>query len=148
MNEFLAGFYRYFPIIKHLARVIPTFFGQSHEKGLGWNSLPWTYPPILYLRKSDISLPTRSEVNFTVRLFSKCNALQCLYRHIDGMRCLNATFYALFSERCRGRNAEKKLRNAAEFLGSILHHANLFLMLWVRAAIRIRLDGAVMHYKL
>jgi len=43
------------------------------------------------------------------------------------MRYLNATFYALFSERRRGRNAEKKQRNAAEFLGSILHHANSFL---------------------
>jgi len=39
-------------------------------------------------------------------------------------------------------------RNAAEFLGSILHHANLFSMLWVRAARGIRLDGTVMHYKL
>jgi len=38
----------------------------------------------------------------------KCNALQCLYRHIDRIRCLNATFYALFLERRRGRNAEIK----------------------------------------
>jgi len=30
------------------------------------------------------------------------------YRHIDPMRCFNATFYAPFSERRRGRNAEKK----------------------------------------
>jgi len=43
---------------------------------------------------------------------------------------------------------EKNQRNAAEFLGSILHYANLFLMLLVRAAIGIRLDGTVMHYKL
>jgi len=64
------------------------------------------------------------------------------------MRCLNATFYALFSERRHGRNAEKKQRIAAEFLGSILHHADSFSMLWVRAAIGIRLDGTVMHYKL
>jgi len=49
--------------------------------------------------------------------------------HIDRMRCLNATFYALFPERRRGRNAGKKQRNAAEFLDSILHHANLFSML-------------------
>jgi len=32
---------------------------------------------------------------------------------------------------------EKKQRNAAEFLGSILHHANLFSMFWVKAAIGI-----------
>jgi len=43
---------------------------------------------------------------------------------------------------------EKKQRNPAEFLGSILHHANSFSMLWVRAAIGIRLNGTVMHYKL
>jgi len=46
------------------------------------------------------------------------------------------------------RNAEKKQRNAAEFLGSIFHHVNSFSMLWVRAAIGIKLDGTVMHYKL
>jgi len=33
---------------------------------------------------------------------------------------------------------EKKQRNAAEFLVSILHHANSFSMLWVRAAIGIK----------
>jgi len=48
----------------------------------------------------------------------------------------------------RGRNAGKKKRNAAEFLGSILHHTNSFSMLWVREATGIRLDGTVMHYKL
>jgi len=53
------------------------------------------------------------------------------------MQCLNATLYAIFSERRRGRNAEKKEQNAAEFLGSILHHANSFSMLWVRTAIGI-----------
>jgi len=63
-------------------------------------------------------------------------------------RCLNATFYALFSIRRCGRNAEKKQRSAAEFLGSILHHANSFSMLRVRAAIGIRLNNTVMHYKL
>jgi len=41
-----------------------------------------------------------------------------------------------------------KQRNAAKFLGSILHHDNSFSMLCVRAAIGIRLDGTVMHYKL
>jgi len=35
-----------------------------------------------------------------------------------------------------------------KFLGSILHHANSFSILQVRAAIGIRLDGTVMHYKL
>jgi len=33
---------------------------------------------------------------------------------------------------------EKKQRNVAKFLGSILHHAISFSMLWVRAAIGIR----------
>jgi len=64
--------------------------------------------------------------------------------HIDRMRCLTATFYALFSERRRSQNAKKKQQwNAAEFFGSILHHANSFSMRWVRAAIGIRLDGTV-----
>jgi len=43
---------------------------------------------------------------------------------------------------------EKKAGNAAEFLGSILHHANSFSMFWVRVAfvaIGIELDGTVMH---
>jgi len=35
-------------------------------------------------------------------------------------------FYALFSEQHHDWNAEKKERKAAEFLGSILHHANSF----------------------
>jgi len=54
------------------------------------------------------------------RLLPKCNALQYLLRqyllrHIDRMRCLNAKFYALFSERRRSWNArKKKQRNAAE----------------------------------
>jgi len=61
---------------------------------------------------------------------------------------LNATFYALFSERRRGRNAEKMQWNAAEFLGSIFHHTNSFSMLLVTEVIGIRLDGTVMHYKL
>jgi len=42
------------------------------------------------------------------------------------MRCLNATFYALFSDRRRGHvveTLEKKQRNVAKFLVSILHHA-------------------------
>jgi len=43
---------------------------------------------------------------------------------------------------------EIKQRNAAEFLGSILHHANSFSLLWVKVAIDIKLDGTVMHYKL
>jgi len=42
----------------------------------------------------------------------------------------------------------KKAAECCRILGSILHHANLFSMLWVRAAIGIRLDGTVMHYKL
>jgi len=50
------------------------------------------------------------------------------------MRCLNAKFYVLFSE---------WRQDAAQFLGSILHHANLFSMILV-----FRLDGTVMHYKL
>jgi len=58
------------------------------------------------------------------------------------MRCLN-TFYAHFQRGAVVETLEKKQRNAAEFLGSILHHANLFSMLWVRAAIGIRLDGPV-----
>jgi len=61
------------------------------------------------------------------------------------MRCLNATFYALFQSGAVVETLEKK---AAEFLSSILHHANSSLMLRVRAAIGIRLDGTVMHYKL
>jgi len=64
------------------------------------------------------------------------------------MQGLNETFYTLFSERSCGRNAGKKQRKAAKFLGSILHHANSFSMLLVRAAIGIRLDGTVKHYKL
>jgi len=40
------------------------------------------------------------------------------------------------------------LGKAAEFLGSILHHTNLFSILCIRAATGIRLDGTVMHYKL
>jgi len=63
------------------------------------------------------------------------------------MQCLNATLNALFSERRCGRNAGKKERNGAKFLSSILHYTNSFSMLWVRAAIGIRLDGTVMHYK-
>jgi len=43
---------------------------------------------------------------------------------------------------------EKKQLTAAKFLGLILHHANLFSMLGVRAAIGIRLEGTVMQYKL
>jgi len=64
-----------------------------------------------------------------VSLLPKCNALQCLWRQIDRMQCLNATFYALFSERHQDRvveTLEKKQWNAAEFFGSILHHANSF----------------------
>jgi len=38
----------------------------------------------------------------------KCNALQCLKRLIDRMRCLNATFYARFSERRRGQVVETR----------------------------------------
>jgi len=38
--------------------------------------------------------------------------------------------------------------NALQCLGSILRYANSFSMLWVRAALDIRLDGTVMHYKL
>jgi len=49
--------------------------------------------------------------------------------HIDRMRCLNATFYALFSERAVVETLEKKQRNAVKFLGLILHHANSFSML-------------------
>jgi len=49
--------------------------------------------------------------NYTVRLLPKCHALQCLYR----MRYLNT--------------AKKQYGNAAEFLGSILRHISLFLML-------------------
>jgi len=59
----------------------------------------------------------------------------------------NAMHYSAY----RGISIEcdvKMRRNAAEFLGSILHHVNSFSMLWVRAAIGIKLDGTVMHYKL
>jgi len=47
------------------------------------------------------------------------------------MRCLNATFYNLFSERRRVRvieTLEKKQRNAVEFLDSILYRVNSFSM--------------------
>jgi len=60
----------------------------------------------------------------TGSLLPKCNALQRLNRHIDRMRCLNATLFARFS-----KAAEKQCGNVVEFLGSILHH---------RAAIGIR----------
>jgi len=40
--------------------------------------------------------------------------------------------------------AKKQRGNAAEILGSILHHANSFSILWVRAAKSIRLDGTIM----
>jgi len=58
------------------------------------------------------------------------------------IRCLIATFCVLFSEQRRVRVAEtlkKKQRNAAEFLSSILHHANSFSMFWIRAAIGIKI---------
>jgi len=42
----------------------------------------------------------------------------------------------------------EKQRSAAEFLGSILQHANSFSMPWVKVVLGIRLDGTVMHYKL
>jgi len=58
------------------------------------------------------------EANRSNAMF-KCDILRCIFR---------ATFWS--SE----RNAGKKQGNAAEFLGSILHHANSFSMLWVRAA--------------
>jgi len=67
--------------------------------------------------------------------------------HIDRMRCLNATIYAIFRAASWSKRW-KKQRNAAEFLGSILYHANSFSMLRVRAAIGIRWHCNVMHYKL
>jgi len=57
-------------------------------------------------------------------------------------------FTLYFQSSAMVETLKKKQRNAAKFLGSILHHANLFSMLWVRAAISIRLNGTVMHYKL
>jgi len=54
------------------------------------------------------------------------------------LQCLNATFYALFTERrdqVWSKRWKIKQRNAAEFLGSILHHVNSFSILTFRAAI-------------
>jgi len=60
------------------------------------------------------------------------------------MRCLNAIFTLYFQSGAVVETLEQKQRNAAEFLSSILHHANLSSML----CIGIRLDGTVMHSKL
>jgi len=44
------------------------------------------------------------------------------------------TLYFQSDAAASGRNAGKKQQNAVEFWGSILYHAKLFSMLWVRAA--------------
>jgi len=57
------------------------------------------------------------------------NRIRSLEKHSPLISVLNATLYTLFSARRRGRKLKKKQRNAAGFLGSILHHTNSFSML-------------------
>jgi len=126
-------------------------FPQGLLSGTSTLHLLNPHPPCL---KFVTKIPVRAELYFMVpvRLLPKYNALQYSALPVEAYRS-NARFKcdilrSIFRAAPRSKRWKKKQRNAAEFLGSILHHANSFSMLWVRAAIDIKLDNTVMHYKL